>query len=482
MSPSTDRPLVRVWAWRFFSAVMILAYLALAVSETLFIKASSANIPISDTWGFVPVLARFALTGHLAWKHVFSFYGDGRPVLERLGLLVSAKYFTLNVQMVKSVSVLMGLAEAACAVWAFRLALPRSRLAVVLLAALPVAILIFSFNNWQNLLDEWNVMNLAAVALVFLALVVVVQLRYAETRSWLWMLAAVLVCAVASFSGESGTFSWILCVVLLWLPKGRRRAIENLVFSATAAVFLVVYFLGTTVGSGHPSHHLGKVLNFALICLGNGVVGAGLKELSLARAVGIAEVAMVLVLAVPVIVQHVWEDRAVLIGAGLAAFGLLGAVATGVSRLQIGIGTAVSSRYIALTAPTAFGIYLVLVRWLSLRGPRETPAVPRLKRAGLWALPCLVAAAFCASGLISDVKVARVAPDKRAYYLELQAIACDPLAYSNANLAKFDHAGSPLRPRERKLLLAQIADLKRARLSVFSDDYCKAYAPAGKPS
>jgi hypothetical protein len=86
-----------------------------------------------------------------------------------------------------------------------------------------------------------------------------------------------------------------------------------------------------------------------------------------------------------------------------------------------------------------------------------------------------VAAAFSVSGIVSDVRVAKVSGDKRAYYVLLREMACDPTAYSNADLSKFDHSGG-LHPRQKLQLLAQIADLRRARLSVFSDNGCKEYA------
>ena len=422
------------------------------------------------------MITSFVHTGTLPWGHLFSIYGDGRPAIERLGLLLSGKLISLNVQQIKMVSVLMGVLEAACAIWALRLALPLYRFAIAMFAAFPVALMILGFNNWQNLLDEWNVMNLAAVALSFLAIVLAVHARSSEKRRVYLILSAVLVCVIASFTGESGALSWIVCALLLWLPGSVIRLVDKLGFSVVAVVFLLLYFSGTSpAGSGHPLHHISKVLDFALICLGNGVLGAGLKELPLARIIGVAEVVIVLLLGVWVVLRRQWTDRAVLVGLGLVVFGGTGAVATGVSRLQIGIGTAMSSRYVALTLPVAIGIYLVLVRMVSIGLEKEESLTLRSGRVRLWALPCLVAAAFCVSGIVSDVKLAKVSGDKRAYYVLLREMACNPTAYSNADLSKFDHSGG-LHPRQKVQLLAQIADLRRARLSVFSDNACKEYA------
>jgi hypothetical protein len=57
-------------------------------------------------------------------------------------------------------------------------------------------------------------------------------------------------------------------------------------------------------------------------------------------------------------------------------------------------------------------------------------------------------------------------------------MACDPGAYTNAQLSRFDHSGG-LHPHAKKLLLEQIADLREAKLSVFSGGLCETYARAG---
>jgi len=452
----------------------------LPVIEARFILASSANIPISDTWNFVPIISSFARTGHIPWGHIFAFYGDNRPVLERLGLLVDGKYFALNVQLVKLASVLVGAFETLCAIWAFRLALPRMRPVGVLLAAYPVALLIFCWNNWQNLLDEWNAMNLAGVALSFFAILLIASVRPGRGNGVRFLSLAIVVCALASLTGESGNLSWIACAFVLWLPNSRFRLVDKLVFSCVAVVFLALYFSGSSgVASGHPLHHLGKVIEFALICLGHGVIGGGVKELALARAIGVGEVVVVLIFAGLYLRDaRLRVDRAAQVAAGLIAFGAMGAVATGISRLQIGLGTAMSSRYIVLTAPVIIGIYLLLVRLVAIYQADERRRSPRMTKAGLFAIPCLLAAALSVIAIVSDLKESKASPTKRAYYLALKHMACDPSAYSDLDLSKFDHSGG-LNGAEKAQLLAQMSDLRMAHLSVFSGGLCETYVRAG---
>ena len=465
------------WPSGLALGVVTLAYLALCAGEVVFIKKASANIPISDTWGYVGTLVRFTTTGHIAWGRILRFYGDGRPTLERFGLLLDAEYFVLNVQYIKVLAIPVGMLETACAIVAVRFALPRSRLVVVLLTAFPIALAIFCWSNWQNFLDEWNLMNLAAVALSFLAIVSIVSLRTARNKRIYFLPLAIIVCAIASFTGESGTLSWVVCGLVLWLPLSRCRLVEKLVFSGIGIAFLGVYFSGAKkVASGHPLQHLGRVLEFALSCLGNNLIDGNVKQLVLARAVGIAEIVVVAILVVLYLKdRRLRGDRAVQVAAGLITFALMGALATGVSRSPLGINTAMSSRYLVLTLPVVIGIYLVLVRLTTIWQTDERRAVSTPRRTGLFALPCLLAAIISVVAIASDVSEGRGAADKRSYYLVLQKMACNPGAYSTVDLSRFDHSGG-LRPRQKKLLLVQIADLKRARLSVFSDGLCKSLA------
>ena len=236
-----------------------------------------------------------------------------------------------------------------------------------------------------------------------------------------------------------------------------------------------VLLWGQESGLGYPLQHLGRVLEFALSCLGNNLIDGNVKQLVLARAVGIAEIVGIHPGCLYLKDRRPRGDRAVQVAAGLITFALMGALATGVSRSPLGINTAMSSRYLVLTLPVVIGIYLVLVRLTTIWQTDERRAVSTPRRTGLFALPCLLVAIISVVAIASDVSEGRGAADKRSYYLVLQKMACNPGAYSTVDLSRFDHSGG-LRPRQKKLLLVQIADLKRARLSVFSDGLCKSLA------
>jgi hypothetical protein len=57
-------------------------------------------------------------------------------------------------------------------------------------------------------------------------------------------------------------------------------------------------------------------------------------------------------------------------------------------------------------------------------------------------------------------------------------MTCDPSAYSDSDLSKFDRSGG-LNATQKVQLLAEMRDLQMAHLSVFSGRQCEAYVRAG---
>ena len=53
-------------------------------------------------------------------------------------------------------------------------------------------------------------------------------------------------------------------------------------------------------------------------------------------------------------------------------------------------------------------------------------------------------------------------------------MTCNPGAFSNKDLSRFDHSGG-LDHHDKVQLLGQIADLRQAHISVFVDHLCQTY-------
>lgn len=457
-----------------------LAYLLLPLLEGLFIVRASGNVPISDTWTYVPQVVRYSLGGHLPWGSVFSGYGESRPAFIRMGLLLSGRYFSFNVQEIKLVSIAFGIIQTAVLLVVFRWALPRTRLGWVAVIAFPAALSTFCLAAWQNLLQEWNIINTASVALMIVSVVAAVWSRTGSKHPGLCLVLVALLCVIDSFIGESGLLDPVVCSVVLLLPPYSREVLRRqLAFPVVTVVYLLVYRWGVPGSSwAYSLHHPLSALRFAVTCMGNGVFGEyrGVNELGLSLGIGCVE--LVLTLAIAGALYHMRGLRgtpSVQVGLGLIAFGSLAAVSISLSRLSYGIETAVASRYTVITAPLAIGIYIVFVS--IARQLRTHQSAARIRRAPALAIALSVATGvlLATSSIISDVDQRNIAPDREAFFANLEFAICFPTQVADSQLAELGFMSFPT-PAQKVQALSEIAGLRRARLSVFSGPRCSLFS------
>jgi hypothetical protein len=453
--------LVPAWARRLGLGIFITACLALPFSVAVYILARSANVPIADTWFFSPVIVHYVRTGQVSVQQVLRPYASGRPVLERLVLLADARYFGFNVQLVKLLTIPATVLEAVCAAVAFRWAVPRGRLLAGAVLAFPVALVIFSFHNRSNFLFEWNVVNSAAPAFAFLALLLIVQALHVS-RGWqvaLFVAGAFLACAVASCTGESGTLSFFACAVVLWLPPSRAQLGRKLVFTALAAAFLVPFFRGVETQSSEGLSHPLATIPFVLRSLGSWATG-GVGGTGWPLVFGIAEVALaVVVVAVFLGDRELRTDRAARTAVGLVAFATLGAFGVALARLDYGIAAPMQTRYAPFVVLMMFGIYLMSVRVFTRVSALPEEVRPKRRRNLSFASFCvagLLAVVFMAAALWSDVGI----PPERAYYANVQRTACDPAGYLATS--RWAHGYRAQAVEVKRMIL-----VRDSRLSVF---------------
>jgi hypothetical protein len=466
-------------AWLSWTAlgllVMAAAYVLLPLFEGRFILQASGNVPISDTWNFLPTFVAFAHGGHIPWSFVFAGYGANRPALQKLGMLYFARYLSFNLQLMKLGSVLLGILQTVCLVIGVRLAIPRGRLSVVLLAAYPLALATFCLDNWQNLLEEWAVMNTASVALTTLALLLIAIFRSGtHARPWLFV-AAIVVLTVNLFAGEAGLLSWLACSIVLLCPLSRDHLRYTCLFLAIEVVFLVTYLHGINgTSTSYAFSHPRAALHFAVVMLGNGVFGTykGVNELTLALGIGIAELVLVGAAAVLLLrSDRLRRESAALMGAGLIAFGLVGAASTAVARLSYGFPTAVASRYAIITAPTAWGLYLIGLTYARVRMESKGQARLPILRLSTYAASIALAVAITTTAVVADVDQSRIARYRRDYYVALERAACFPASATDSEMSNFNDPNG-ISPSQRAQLEKGIAGLRRERLALFSGDRC----------
>jgi hypothetical protein len=453
--------LVPTWARRLGLGIFIAAWLALPVSVAIYILARSANVPIADTWFMVPVIFHYVHTGQVPVQQVLKPYASGRPVMERVVLLVDARYFGFNVQLVKLLTVPVTILEAVCAVVALRWALVRGRLLFAAVLAFPVALVIFSFHNRSNFLFEWNFVNSAAPAFAFLALLLIVQALHVARgpKMWLLVAAAFVTCCVASCTGESGTLSFFACGVILWLPPWRAQLGRKIVFTAFAAAFLVPFFRGVNTQSSEGLSHPLAMIPFVIRSLGSWATG-GLGGTGLALGLGIAEVTVAFgVIVIFLADAELRTDRAARTAVGLIAFATLGALGVALARLDYGPTAPLQTRYSPFLVLMMFGIYLMSVRLYTRAAGLSATERPVMRRNLSLACFCVAGAlalVFMTSALWSDVGI----PPTRSYYTMVQRTACKPAGY--LAVSRWAHGAHRQKVEVERMLL-----MRDARLSVF---------------
>lgn len=281
-----------------------------------------------------------------------------------------------------------------------------------LLAIAVAAILMLLGAAWDDLLWAFQMAWLISVAL---GLGMLIALQNPGRRRT--AIAAALLLVSFTFSGIGLAFA-VAAVLQLALTPGRRR---ELLWFVPVGVALTVWYIGAGRFGNHPNPQP-TAMNFVLAPI---YAGWGLSQSAggLIGEVGNQYVDIPLLLAAVAAIAWRWYRRGVdgfLLGAaaGLVAFYLV----TGLTRAQLGIYQAGSSRY----------VYVAAVFWLILLAD----AAKSLPWRGTWRpalIACLFLAVFNSTVLLFEFATARTVLMERqvADYYALAAMRNDPCLNPN---------------------------------------------------
>jgi hypothetical protein len=461
----------------------LLAINAIPIAGLLFfILRYSANVPILDTWGFVPALCAFVIHGHVSFSNLWAADGDARPIIWRLLMLVDAREFSFDVQLIKALAVPAALLELG-AIYCVVRKIERRQAWKQLLILLPITLTVFGLGNWENVLEEWNVQNIAAVAVSLVALMAIASTLAATSSARRILLAAgILACVIASLLGEPGLVSWPAAIVVVCFPWTRGRALERTCLIVAMLVFFGIYLPGTggAVLSYDPTHPL-AVAEFAIAALGTGILGMvdNQPALGVAIAFGTLEIVLSVAAAIVLLRSKAARMEPCRYVVALIVFGLLGAGAIAAGRVTFGLATATSSRYAVTTAPASVGLYLFYLRlFLDARASRRLglpdrgrSAAGRVPRLGFGAAACVAAAAMLFGSVFGDLQQYSIRGGRATYFTSLEYYACHVSSTSDAELELFQHytAGEE---SSFAFMRSAIGELRAARFSVFSGTTC----------
>ena len=356
--------------------IMLMGILVLAPFALLIAKLGEFGLPFPywDAWRFVDVLQK-ADAGTLGFVDLWAQHNEHRILFPKLLMLVLAQLSGWNVWWEIGASVFFALLMFVALVVMLLRAVGTDTTLRCTGAAL-ISALLFSWTQseswvWGFQSNAW--LCLAAVVLGVAALAS--RLRF-PVRIGLGVLCGI----VATYSYANGLFIWFAALPLLWdlRPARAARIGGAIVWCATAALVAQSYFFGYVQPGVSPSlltafEHPALFVQFLAAMLGAPVTtfltepawhGVNVAVPLWAMLPGPVAVALFLFLA-----WRSWRaerDFAVLAPwLTLAAFALGSALVASAGRSGLGLGQALTSRYIPITSLFWFALIALWLRALA---------------------------------------------------------------------------------------------------------------------
>ncbi len=324
------------------------------------VARTAVNVPHWDQWHFAALLLD-AVHGELEPQELWAQHNEHRPAFSRLAMLALARVSGWNVRWELAAAVAVNLLSlgllARVLVSAVRPVHPSLGPWLVLAASL----LTFSPSQWENWTWGWQLhlfMHLLAVAGMAALLV-------DWDGRWPRLVACLVLAAVALGSFASGLAVMLLLPVAVaaWpLPAGSgSRLPRTLVAALACAAMTAVYFAGFQYPPHHPTpaQSLAQPAAYAAYVLA--YLGAEFCAWDWRTAawwgggglLGLAGVVLHLATAGP------GYRRALAVGLFLCSYALVNAMITGLGRAGVGVGHALSARYISISAFFWIGVALL---------------------------------------------------------------------------------------------------------------------------
>ncbi len=400
----------------------------------------SVDVPFMDDWALVDDLVRWQ-AGTESLDDLFRGHDVHRILVPRLVMLALADISGWDLRWQMVLSVLLASCLAVALIWARR---PRDGpgAGVDWAWAVAVSLIVFNLNQWENWCWGWQVQVVLAVTAVVTALILLDRVAHTTAGA----VAAVLLGAIASYSFASALVVWLAAAPILVVDNGarwRRAAIWVVGAGATIGSYLIGFRLGSAPIGDHPVGVLDLVA-YVFAFLGAPV--AGFHPAPSIAAGAAATVALALGLAwMTTAGKELARQAALWTSLALVAAG--GATLAASGRASLGLGQALSSRYVTISNLLWLAVVAVGLEWW-----RRQRNSHRWQRVGV-----AVTAALLALALVT-VEVARV-PKMRRVFAALER------ARAGLVVGDFDRAGQLFPSREK--LERSAATLRELELSCF---------------
>lgn len=345
----------------------------LATICAVYVTSFWTDVPYYDEWFMVPWIDRVA---HGEWSPLDFFQsGQGHTGLPyRVVTFLSVKLLHYDARL--PIIVAFVLMTGAAILLGARYS-RQARSAPILYAVSLIAVwaALFTLHNWENLLATWAI-NAAAVTFFMVAALCLV-----ERKSVVAFYTGIACAVVCTLSFTNGVLIWPALGLMVFLDGRRDRLIP--VAIGAGLMFLMIWLghdkLGSSMNLLNAPGRFFAVLGAPFPFTHQGVsMDGALPEHAITLAIALGVVACLAPVGLVALRTNLFRDREALkslrfpLAILLVGFGSCAMVALG--RSDLGIGQAMSSRYVITTMLVYIGIVLLCLECAELPVARLTGA------------------------------------------------------------------------------------------------------------
>ena len=321
------------------------------VGSAWFVWAHAVDVPFWDEWESVLTLQRW-LHGDLTFHELFAQHNEHRIPVPNLLMLLIDRATAMNMRARMAVSWSLLVATLGLLFLEHRRVHPEG--GALLLRFAPVAWMVLSWRQWENLLWGWQITLCSCVFFLVAALCALTR-----ARSLGFLLLAVAAGACASFSFSNGLLIWPIGLFVLLAERPRLPARAWVIWTICGAGVFASYFIGYVKPVHHPplsyfALHPGPALRHFVTSLGSPLAPRLLPALF----AGWFVVALSVTALVRVLRGRLpWRSP---LPAALLLFCFASSALITLGRAGFGPGQALASRYSTFGGLGLVGLYLLL--------------------------------------------------------------------------------------------------------------------------
>ena len=438
-----------------------------------YIWNSTANIIKSDFFNpqIMGIIQRYC-EGKLSLYDLWRPYCSIRPIGLVALLTGGIKYFHLNAHVAVYLSAFLLLFTVMIFFEYYRHKL--SHLADnrnIQISFIPLLIVFFSLNQWENLTSGWFLLYFAAL-FSFMMTFILFDKMLIEGVSRAGIALYLLTMIFAFCFGCLFSSGFFLTIIIFCLASYFIDARDHahkikpiLFFSVSALIFILIYNLGSSGGSNalkgllYVLTHPVWSMQFFLLSLSANVFGNGLSDKYLSSGLSLFFGTSLLVIYIGSIVLYFSHSR-LKERSYLPLIFILYSVVTSVLILigrsfVLDVRYGMSSRYTTHTMLGLIGIIIIAISVVFQQHTRSLKTV-------LVKSACVFFVLFIVTGqILTDSVEWRISPYRKIYQNKLRQIALSPDKFSNKDLLMFQE--------EPENVLKGLKILKKYKLNVFSD-------------